>query len=525
MFRPVLCSALLLSSLSGLAQAAVVLNRGNDTDPSSLNPQLGVTLVEARVYLDLFEGLVIQDAKGAIAPGVAKSWEISPDGLIYSFHLRDDAKWSDGEPVTAQDFVYSFRRIMDPANAAPYANVLFPIKNAEEISIGKLPKEELGITALDDHTVQITLKAPTAYFLQLLTHNTALPLQKKSVEKYGDKFTAPDNLVSNGAYELVSYRPNDKLVLKKNPYFHDAGNVNIDQVNWLPFENRSTCMRRFEAKEVQICSDITADQMDYVKQNFASQVHIAPQLGSYFLDIKGKDGSPLKDPRVRRAISMAIDRDFLSAEVWRGTMLPSYSLVPPGGANYISGGVKQDYANADILDREDQAKELLSQAGIKPDSLTLHLYYNTSENHKNVMAAVADMLRNIGIKAKLEEMEGTTYFNYLRGDGQFDLARDGWVADYNDPQSFLFLYKSDSSFNYPKWKNKTYDELLDKAAVTTDLRKRALLLADAEHLLLKEQVIVPLLTYASKYLVSDRIEGWHDNLEDVHATRWLSLKQ
>lgn len=524
MFRPVLCLVLFLFVFSGFARAEIVLNRGNDTDPASLNPQRGVSVQEASIYEDLFEGLVIHDVKGAVVPGVAKSWEISPDGLIYSFQLRDDAKWSDGTPVTAQDFVYSLRRIMDPANAAPYANVLFPIKNAEEISNGKLPKEELGVAAPDAHQLQIILKAPTAYFLQLLTHNTALPLQQKSVEKYGDKFTAPGNLVSNGAYQLASYTPNDKLVMKKNPYFHDAASVKIDQVNWLPFENRSSCMRRFEAGEVQICSDITADQMDYVRKNFGAQVHLAPELGSYFLDIKGADGSPLKDQRVRRAISMAIDREFLASEVWRGTMLPSYSIVPPGVANYVDGGVQQDYANEDILDREDEAKRLLAEAGVKPDSLTVQLSYNTSENHKNVMAAITDMLRNIGIKAKSEEMEGTTYFNYLRQGGEFDIARDGWLADYSDPQSFLFLYKSNSSFNYSKWSNKTYDDLLEKAAVTTDLRQRALLLADAERLLLKEQPIVPLLTYASKYLVSDRVGGWHDTLEAAHATRWLSLE-
>jgi oligopeptide transport system substrate-binding protein len=232
----------------------------------------------------------------------------------------------------------------------------------------------------------------------------------------------------------------------------------------------------------------------------------------------------LKDARVRRAISMAIDRDFIASEVWRGTMLPSYSLVPPGIDNYVSGGVKQDFANVDILDREDKAKALLKEAGVAPDSLTLELYYSTSENHKNVMAAVADMLKNIGIKAKLNELEGTTYFNFLREDGDFNLARDGWVGDYSDPQSFLFLYQTGNSFNYPKWSNKTYDSLLEKAAKTTDLKARADILADAERLLLKEQVIIPLLTYASRALVSDQVEGWQDNIMDVHATQWLSLK-
>ena len=524
MFRPLLFSGILLSGFSGFTHAETVLNRGNDGDPSSLNQQLTVTVGEARLFSDLYQGLVAENEKGDLIPGVAKSWEISPDGITYIFHLRDNAKWSNGDPVTAQDFLFAFRRIMDPMIAAPYANVLFPIKNAEAISTGKLPKEQLGVEAPDDWTVKFTLKAETPYFLQLMTHHTALPLHRRTVEKYGDKFTAPGNLVTNGAYQLVSFIPNDKITMKKNPYYYNADQVKIDVVNWFPFESSSSCMRRFEAKEIQVCSSVSADQMDYVRKTFGNQLHIAPQLGSYFLDVKGKNGSPLKDTRVRRAISMAIDRDFIASEVWRGTMLTSYSLVPPGIDNYISGGVRQDYADEDILGREDKAKALLKEAGVKPGSLTLELYYNTSENHKNVMAAIADMLKNIGVNAKLNEMEGTTYFNYLREDGEFNLARDGWIADYSDPQSFLFLYKSDSHFNYPKWSNKTYDALLEKAAVTADLKVRADILADAERLLLKEQVIIPLLTYASRALVSDQVEGWHDNLKDVHATQWLSLK-
>lgn len=525
MFRPLLFSGLLLSVFSNFAHAETVLNRGNDMDPSTLDPQLTVTVQEARLLSDLYQGLVMEDAKGAIIPGVAKSWEISPDGLTYTFKLRDNAKWSNGDPVTASDFVFTFRRIMDPQTAAPYANVLFPIKNAEEIATGKTPKEKLGVEAIDAQTLKFTLGAPTPYFVQLMSHNTALPLNEKNVETYGKKFTSPGNLVSNGAYRLVSFVPNDKITLKKNPYYYNADKVKIDVVNWLPFEDRASCMRRFEANEIQTCSDVPADQMDYVKKTFGKELHIAPQLGSYFLDVKGKDGTPLKDARVRRAISMAIDRDFIASEVWRGTMLPSYSLVPPGIDNYISGGVKQDYANVDILDREDKAKALLKEAGVDPGGLTLQLYYSTSENHKNVMAAVSDMLKNIGIKSKLNELEGTTYFNFLRQDGDFNIARDGWIGDYSDPQSFLFLYQTGNSFNYPKWSNKTYDALLEKAAVTTDLKARAVILADAERLLLKEQVIIPLLTYASRALVSDQVEGWQDNIRDVHATQWLSLKE
>ncbi len=530
MYRKILlagvCALTLTGALASVASAEVVLNRGNDTDPATLDHHRTSTVSEGRIMADLYDGLVRQSAKGEAVAATAKSWDISEDGLVYTFHLRDDAKWSNGDKVTAGDFLFTFRRIMDPKTAAGYASMLFPIKNAEEAVAGKKPLEELGVEAVDDLTLKITLKSPTPYFLELLTHQTGLPMHPKSIEENGDKFTTPGKMVTNGAYQLVSFTPNDKIVMKKNPNFYDADQVKIDVVNWIPFEDRASCMRRFEAKEVQVCSDVPSEQMDYVKSKLAKEFRMAPYLGSYYLPVKGKTAdSKLKDPRVREAISMAIDREFMAEQVWQGTMLPAYSVVPPGIANYVEGGVKAEYAGEDMLEREDKAKALLKEAGVEPNTLSIELLYNTSENHKNTMAAVADMLKNIGIKATLHETEGATYFNFLREDGPFDIARAGWIGDYNDPQNFLFLTQSDVSFNYSKWVNKDYDALMAKAEVTTDLKARAEILADAERLLLKETAVIPVLYYSSRALVSENIEGWHDNLMDAHATRWLSLKQ
>ncbi len=283
-------------------------------------------------------------------------------------------------------------------------------------------------------------------------------------------------------------------------------------------------MRRFEAKEVDICSDVSAEQMDYVKKNLSKEFRLAPYLGIYYVDIKGEPSSKLRDPRVRRAISLAADREFMADEVWRGVMLPAYSMVPPGIANYVKDAPKLDFANEDILDREDKAKELLKEAGVEPNTLSVTLRYNTSENHKNTMAAFANMLKNIGINAKLDEVEGTTYFNYLQEKGMFDLTRDGWIGDYNDPNSFLELYTTGNYFNYAEWSNKDYDALMDKSAVTTDLAERAKILAEAEEILLKEGAIVPLMYYSSTALVADRVQGYDDNLMNSHGTRWLSVK-
>jgi oligopeptide transport system substrate-binding protein len=499
-----------------------VLYRGNDTDPATLDHHRTSTVAEANLLRDLYEGLVSPDPAGEVLPAVAESWDISEDGITYTFHLRPDAKWSNGDPVTAGDFLFAFRRIMDPATAAGYASVLFDIQNAEDIAGGNKPMEELGVTAPDDHTLVITLRNPTPYFLELLTHQTGKPLHQASVEEFGDQFTRPGNMVTNGAYMLESFTPNDRIVMQKNPHFWDAENVAIDTINWVPFEDRSACLRRFEAGEVHICSDVPAEQMTYMKETLPDNLRIAPYLGTYYLPVKVAK-EKVADPRVRQAISMVIDRDFIANEVWQGTMLPAYSLVPPGISNYVENPPRLPYAEDDLLDREDAAIALLEEAGVDPATLQIELRYNSSENHKNTMASIADMLSNIGITATLTEMEGTGYFNYLREGGDFDIVRAGWIGDYNDPQNFLFLNESGVSFNYPGWSNEDYDAKMRAAAETTDLAARAAILAEAEAIYIAEIPSIPILFYSSRALVSDKLTGWEDNILDNHATRWMTL--
>lgn len=506
------------------AQAEAVYNRGNDTDPTTLDHHKTSTVAEGNLMRDLYEGLVVQNNKAEVVPGVAESWDISDDGLVYTFKLRDNAKWSNGDPVKASDFVFAYQRIQNPATAAPYANMLYPILNAEEINKGTKQAEELGAKAIDDHTLEITLNAPTPYFLELLTHQTGHPLHQASVEKNGDQFTRPGNMVTNGAYMLESFTPNDKITMRKNPHFHAADDVKIDVVNFIPFEDRATCLRRFEAKEVLSCSDLDNQQMDYMKQNLGDQVHVVPYLGVYYLPVKVKK-EKLSDPRVRQAISMAIDRDFLATEIWRGSMLPAFSFVPPGIGNYGENAVLP-YAEDDILDREDAAKALLAEAGVAEGALSVELRYNTSENNKNTMTAIGDMLKNVGISSTIVEMEGTGYFDYMKQDGDFDITRAGWIGDYSDPQNFLFLFESQNlGFNYPRWANADYDALMQKAAKTNDLDERAGILKDAETLLLKELPIIPILYYSSGSLVSEKLKGWEDNVMNVHGTRWMSIEQ
>jgi oligopeptide transport system substrate-binding protein len=504
------------------AFAEVVYNRGNDTDPTTLDHAKTSTVAESNLMMDLYEGLVTYDVKAAVVPGVAESWTVSDDGLKYTFKLRADAKWSNGDPVKASDFVFAFQRLQDPATAAPYANMHFSIVNAEAVNKGEKQPSELGVTAVDDHTLEITLNVPTPYFLEMLAHQTGLPVHQASVEQHGNAFVQPGNLVTNGAYMLESFTPNDKITMRKNPNYWDAANVKVDVVNHIPFEDRSACLRRFEADEVQSCSDIPAEQMDYMKQNLGDQVRIAPYLGTYYLPVKVKK-QKLSDPRVRQALSMVIDREFLANEIWRGTMIPGYSLVPPGINNY-GEPVYLPYKDQDILDREDAAKKLLEEAGVAPNTLTVELRHNTGSNHKNTMTALADMFKNIGVGATIVEMEGTGYFDYMKQDGDFDMTRAGWIGDYSDPQNFLFLFESDNlGFNYPRWENAEYDALMQKAETTTDLKERAEVLRQAEELFLAEVPAIPILYYSSRSLVSSKLSGWEDNLLNKHLTRYVSL--
>ncbi|CAN5784289.1 peptide ABC transporter substrate-binding protein [soil metagenome] len=514
----------LLLATSGIASAETVLMRGNDTDPATLDHHQTSTVAEGNLIRDLYEGLVAEDASGDVIPGTAEDWDISEDGLTYTFHLREDARWSNGDPVTAEDFVFAFRRIMDPATAAGYASVLYPIRNAEAINTGDTGIEALGVTATGERTLDIELDNPTPYFIALLTHQTAMPLHQASVEEHGDAFTRPGNLVTNGAYMLETFTPNDRIVMQKNPEYHSADEVAIETINYIPFEDRAACLRRFEAGEVQICSDVPAEQMAYMRDNLGEALRIAPYLGTYYLPIKTTK-PVLDDPRVRQAISMVLDREFIASQVWQETMLPAYSFIPPGMDNYVEDAPELDYKDMDPLDREDAAIALLEEAGIEPVSLAIELRYNSSENNRNTMAAIADQIQVLGISASLNEMEGAGYFNYLREDGDFDMVRAGWSGDYNDPQNFLFLFESGVSFNYPQWSNEEYDSLLRAATETSDLDDRAEILADAERLFLENVPAIPILYYSSRALVADSVSGWEDNLLDAHPTRWISLSE
>ncbi len=523
--QKLLMTATLLLTMSSFVAAEVVYHRGNTGDPETLDQHKTSTTYEAHILRDLFEGLTAYNAKGETVPGVAKSWTISDDGVTYTFSLRTDAKWSNGDSVTADDFEYSLRRIMNPETGAKYANILYPIKNAESVNKGELTPDQLGVKAMDDYTLEITLGAPTPYFLDLLTHQTGLPVHPASVEKYGLDFVKPENSVSNGAYMLEEFIPNSHLKATKNPYFHDAANVQIETIMFYPTEDRSAALRRFQAGELHSNNDAPTEQVKFMRETLGDQFRVAPFLGTYYYALNHNDEA-LSNPDVRQALSMSIDREYLAEEIWGGVMVPAYSFVPPGIGNY-NDPATVNFVDVPMIDREDRAAELLNAAGYGPDNpVSLKINYNTSENHKNTAVAIADSWKPLGVEITLENTDVATHYAMLRDKADFDVARAGWIGDYSDPQNFLFMVESDNDgFNYANYDNPEYDGLMDKAALEVNIEKRAAILKQAEEIFLRDLPFIPILFYGSMSMVSDKLKGWEDNIQNVHPTRYLSIVQ
>jgi oligopeptide transport system substrate-binding protein len=511
-------AGLALTALS--ASAEVVYNRGNSADPESLDPHKTSTVYEAHILRDLFEGLVASDADGGTIPGAAESWTISKDGTVYTFKLRQGNTWSNGEPVTADDFVFAFRRLENPETAAEYASMLYVIKNGEEVNKKKAKPEDLGVRAVDPNTLEVTLKAPTPYFLEMLTHQATFPVNKASVEALGADWVKPGKMVSNGAYTLAEFVPNDHIKLVKNPKFHDATNVQIDVVNYIPTEDRSTAIKRFEAGELDTNDDMPTEQLADLRAKFGDQIHIGPYLGTYYYAVKW-DKEPWSNTKLRRAISMAIDRDFIAEKVWANSMIPAYSMVPPGIEGYEPA--MMDYAGMSQLDREDEAKKILTELGYGPEKrLKMEIRFNTSENHKNTAIAIQEQLKPFGIDVTLVNTDTKTHYGFLEQKGNYDFARAAWIADYKDPESFLGILRKASGNNYSSYDNPAFDKLMDEAAAAGgDADKRSKLLSEAEAVAMKDTANLPLLYYSYHDLVSPRIKGWQDNVMDFHPTRFL----
>jgi oligopeptide transport system substrate-binding protein len=514
----------MLAGLSVATAGGTVLYRGNGSEPETLDVHRSTGTPEFDLQVDLFEGLVHYGPAGEPVPGVAASWTIGDGGLTYRFALRAEARWSNGDPVTAGDFVYGFRRAVDPATASRYAFILFPIANAEAIARGEMDPTRLGVAAPDARSLTITLKAPTPYFLGLLTHHMAFPVHRPTIERFGDRWTRPGNLVGNGAYRLAEWVPQSEITLVRNPYYWDAAAVKIDTVVYVATEDRGAELRRYRAGEIDIVYEAPVDQIPWIAQHLPNDWRPTPYLGTYYYAFN-LQAAPFRDnPKLRQALAMAIDRETLVTRITRAGETPAYGWVPPGIGNlYVQQ--RPDWAGLSQAERNRRAQVLYQEAGYGPDRpARFEILYNTSENHRRIAIALAGMWKQtLGAEVTLRNEEWKVYLA-SRAAKSFQVMRQAWIGDYNDANTFLELMKSDiGEQNSSGYANPRFDDLMRRAERMTDLDARARLMEAAERIMLEDLPIIPIYHFVSKRLVKPWVLGWVDNIVDIHPSRYLSL--
>ena len=510
----------IVGAMSWPAMAEMVLRRGNGTEPQTLDVALAQGTPSSHIQRDLFEGLIAEKADGTLIPGAAERWQISKDGLVYTFHLRPDGRWSNGDPVTAQDFEFALKRLVDPATAAPYSFIVNPILNAPAISSARLKDvDALGVKALDNRTLEITLSKPTPYFIGLLTHSTTFPVHRKSILKNGKEWIKPGKLVSNGAYKLIEWEPQSHIKLVKNPYFHDARHVRIDTVYYLNTEDVATEVKRYRAGELDYTSTVALSALKWVKEHIPDELHSAPGLLIQYYDINMRR-KKFKDPRVRKALMLAVDRRILVDKILHQGQIPAFTMVPPIVANHQPW--QPAWASMSQAERLALANNLMHEAGYSRDHpLDVEILYNTSDSIKKLAIAIAAMWKRIGVKTTLRNEEWKALIN-SRNLKHYEIARDAWVGDYNDPYTFLEIFRADAGpMNTPDYRNPEFDVLLDAANRELDLTKRATLMRRAEQVLIDDLPVIPLYFGVNTHLVKPYVKGYANSAGNWHPTRWM----
>jgi oligopeptide transport system substrate-binding protein len=501
------------------------LEYGNSADPISVNPQIATAVNEAAILRELFEGMFTDGPDGAPVKGVAASYEVSPDGLTWTFHLRPDAVWSDGQPVTAGDFVFAYRHMLDPKTGSTYSYLLYLLKNGQAVNNGA-PPQTLGARALDARTLQLTLEHPAPYLPQLLKHQSFFPIPEHVVRRWGEKWATPGRLVGNGAYLLKEWRLGDYLRLEKNPRYAGASRVCFDRVDFYPIGDPVAGERRALRGELDINAGIQSSRVARLRANptWARYVRSHAYLSTSYMIFNTRDVKELRDVRVRTAISMAIDRRFLTDKVLRAGQIPTTSFVPLGIAGYVprSQWPRQIWADWTYARRQAAARQLLARAGFGRGH-PLKLQFKTFNSPVSLMLvqSLQSDLKGIGVDTTIRQEDGIVALQSFEI-RDFQLGTVGWIADYDDPMTYLGLMRSDTGAqNYGDYKNPAYDALLDKADHEPDAAKRATYLAQAEQKMLDDADVAPILVGVNLNLVDPRITGWVDNDLDVHPIRYL----
>ncbi len=503
-----------------------ILHLGNGSEPSGLDPHLITDVGASRIVSELLEGLVgLHPQTLSPEPSAASSWEVSADLKTYTFYLNPKGRWSNGDKVVAQDFVYSWQRLLMPDLAAEYSYQLFVVKGAEGYNKGIIKDfNNVGVTAINDFTLQVELKAPTPYFLTLLTHPSTFPVHQKTIEKFGDiddpgsLWTRAGNYVGNGPFVLSEWALNRIIRIKKNDKYWDADRVKLSEARYYPIDNLTTEERMFRAKTLHITESIPSEKIEGYTKNNSAVMKISPYFGTYFYRINTLK-PPLDDKRIRLALAMTIDREKIVTAITKGGQIPAYNFTPPDSAGFT--------ASAKIPFDIEQAKQLLAEAGypggegIEP----IEILYNTSEGHKKIAIAIQQMWKQaLGIEVKLYNQDWKSSLITI-SNLDYQVARSSWIGDYPDPNTFLDTMTTGNGNNRTGFTNKEYDALIRSAANSTDQQQRFEYFQQAEQILADEVPIIPIYTYTRNYLRSNDVKGWHDNVLDHHPLKHVYLER
>ena len=492
-----------------------VLHVGNYAELQTLDPHRAEDIPSFNVHLDLYEGLVGESEKGELMPGVATDWTVSGDGKTYVFNLRPEARWSNGDPLTAHDFVYSLRRAVDPRTLSAYSYILTPLLHADDITAGKRPPEDLGVRALDEHTLEITLANPTPYFLGLLAHSMAFPVHRATLEAHGDQWTRPGNLVGNGAFMLAEWVVQSHVKVVRNPYYWDNASTKLEEVYFHVTEDLTAEFQRFRALELDLTDNIPAAQIGFIRANLADKLVVAPYLGSYYYGFN-VTRPPFKDkPKLRRALSLAVNRDVITQQVLNVGQISSYGFVPP-----ITGYTPQQMIEASWTqeEREAEAKRLYAEAGYGPGNpLRTEIMYNTQEDHRRIAVAIASMWKQVlGVEAEILNQEWKVFIDTRNQKIDTQVYRQGWIGDYNDPFTYLEILRSTAGQNDTGYGNPEYDRLVAASQSALEPRARMELLQEAERVMLADMPILPLYIYVRPRLIQPWVGGYEPNIMDRH---------
>ena len=501
------------------------LHYGNGAEPQGLDPHVVTGVPESHIVRAIFEGLAVKNPVTLEPePGVAERWEISEDGTVYTFYINPDAKWSNGESMTASDYVWSWNRALHPDTGSLYAYMLYPIVNSEAYSKREITDfSEVGVKALDDLTLQVTLNAPTPYFLQLMDHYSTFAVHPETLLKHGkmtDRYTPwtrVGNMVSNGAFTLEEWSLNRRIIIEKSEHYWDKDNVSLNGVYFYPTENVVSEERMFRAEQLHYTQTVPLDKIPAYRERENSPYVQAPYLGTYYYLIN-TDRTPVDDARVRKALSYALDREKLTKTVLQDTAIPAYSITPPDTLGY---------SPPKLFDYDpEEARRLLAEAGYPNGEgwPGLEIIYNTQEAHRKIAVAIQQMWKEaLNIDITISNQEWKVYLNSV-SQREFQVARRGWIGDYVDANNFLDLFLTDGGNNNTGYSDPVYDDIiLNRAPKAKSREERYQLFYDAEKMMLEEMPIIPIYTYTSKHLVHPSVEGIYPNLMDSLNLKYVKL--